>query len=210
MPVEALLQHVHRLETQVHDGGRRLDLAVAQPPDQVLDAMRDCPETLQPHLRRRPFHRMDRPEKLIDFFWIACSFKRKEAIADDLEMLFGFRLEEFQNLAGHFVVHWQAVEVRPRHRGLRRLRFGKLSGWLEFRLFVVQPRWLRWKRKPIALLERSHVLEVFLAGIADLEQIGFKQRNCVREEFRQGPVQVVTERRIQGILENVSQLSRNL
>ena len=143
LPVEALLQYVHRLETEIHDGGRRLDLAVAQPPDQVLDAMRDCPETLQPHLRRRPFHRMDRPEKLIDFFWIACSFKRKEAIADDLEMLFGFRLEEFQNLAGHFVVHWQAVEVRPRHRGLRRLRFGKLSGWLEFRLFVVQPRWLR-------------------------------------------------------------------
>ena len=76
--------------------------------------MRDAAQPLEAHLRRGSFHRVNRAEQTVDLFGIVVAFQRKQAIADDLQVLFGFRLEELQNLVGHFVV--PVADDRPEGR----------------------------------------------------------------------------------------------
>jgi hypothetical protein len=74
----------------------------------------DGAETPESYLRRGTFYGVDGTEEAIDFFGIVVAFERDEAVADDLEMFFCFRLEEFQNLIGNIVVVGQRVEIRAR------------------------------------------------------------------------------------------------
>ena len=57
---------------------------------------------------------MDRAKELIDFFGIVVAFERNQAIADHLQMLFGFRLEEFQYFVRHFFVRGERVKIGAR------------------------------------------------------------------------------------------------
>ena len=113
-------------------------------------------------------------------------------------MLFRFRLEKLQNLVRHFVVGRQGVKVRACcscGSGLFSRFGGKLPA--RFRLRIVQRRWFRRERKAIAFFEGRDVLKIFFGGIADFQKIVCKQRNSVGEEFRQRPMLVAAERRIQ-------------
>jgi hypothetical protein len=107
-------------------------------------------------------------------------------------VFFGFRLEEFQDLVGHFVVAGQRVEIRAgggsynSFLGRRFLRFRVC-----LRLGIIQWRRLRRKRKAIAFFEGRDVIQDFFARIADLEQICFQQGNAIREKFRQRAVQII-------------------
>ena len=124
--VQRFLQDVDGFEANVDDGGRRFDLAIAQTADQIFDAMGDGAEALQSDLSRGAFDRVNRAEKSIDLFGIVVAFQRNQAIADDLQMLFGFRLEKFQNLRGDFVIRGQHIKVRAGHAGYRALRSSSL------------------------------------------------------------------------------------
>ena len=66
------------------------------------------------------------------------------------------------------------------------------------------------EREAITLLEGGNVFDVFVASVADFEQIGFEQRNAVGEEFGQRAVQVFAERGIQRILEICARACRPL
>jgi len=56
LPVKRLLQNIHGLKTQIHDGGRRrFNLSVAQTADQILDAVCNCSESLRPTIAAEPF-----------------------------------------------------------------------------------------------------------------------------------------------------------
>ena len=90
---------------------RRLQFAVAHAANQIFDAVSDCSQPLQADLSRRTFYSVNCPEKFINFFRIVVAFERQQAIADNLEMLFRFRLEEFQNLRRHLVVERQRVKI---------------------------------------------------------------------------------------------------
>src|SRR5579871_3000617 len=73
--------------------------------------MRDRPQSLQSDLGSRAFHGVNRAEQLVDFFGVVISFEREQAVAHNLQMLFGFRLEEFQDLGGYVVVQRQGVKI---------------------------------------------------------------------------------------------------
>jgi hypothetical protein len=76
LAMKSFLQHVHGFEAKVHDGRRRLDFAVPQPSNQILDAMGNPAEPLQSNLRGRAFHRMNGAKQLIDLFRIVVAFER--------------------------------------------------------------------------------------------------------------------------------------
>ena len=111
LAMQSLLEDVDGFEADVDDGGRRIDFAVAEAADQVFDAMGDGAEALQADLRGRTFYRVNGAEETIDLFGIVVAFERDQAVADDLQMLFGFGLEEFQDFGADFVVGGQSVEV---------------------------------------------------------------------------------------------------
>ncbi|HXM88440.1 MAG TPA: hypothetical protein VN916_03250, partial [Candidatus Acidoferrum sp.] len=126
--VERFLEDVDGLEANIDDGGRRLNFSVAQAANQILNAMRDRAKPLQSDLSCRSLDRVDRAEQAIDLFGIVVAFQRDQAIADDLKMLFGFRLEELQNLGTDFIVKWERVEVGTGNAGLRCFRRDRFNG----------------------------------------------------------------------------------
>src|SRR5262249_19354793 len=126
-------------------------------------------------------------------------------------MLFGFRLEELENLVGHFVVRRKSVEVRASRSGDWFAFQGReLSRGLRRRLGKVERRRLSWKREAIPLFERSDVFNVLRTGVADFEEIGFQNGNAIGQEFGQRAVKIVPQRSIQSVLENVRKLAGNL
>src|SRR5208337_1093459 len=74
----------------------------------------------------------------------------------------------------------------------------------------IQGRRFRRKGKPVPLLERGHIFHVLLPGVAHFQQASLQHGNSVGEKLRQRPVQIVSQRRIQRVLEYVRQLRRNL
>ena len=75
LPMKRLLQNVYRLKAQIHNSRRRLDFAVTQTANQILDAVRDATEPLQPHLRRRTLYGVNCAKQLVDFFGIVVAFQ---------------------------------------------------------------------------------------------------------------------------------------
>src|SRR5262249_14149092 len=135
---------------------------------------------------------MNCAKQLVDLFWIVIALKRKQAIAHDLQMLFGFRLEELQNLCRDFVVFRQRIKIGTRRRRNNFWFFltDQRGCGIGARGRKIQWRWLDGERKAIPLLERGNVLNVFLARVADLEEVSLQNRNAVRQKFRKWPVQV--------------------
>src|SRR5438105_15776140 len=81
--------------------------------------MRNGAQPLQPDLRGGTFDRVNGAEELVDFLRIVVGLERNQAVAYDLQMLFGFRLEKLQNLVWHFIIRWKRVEVGPGWSGGR-------------------------------------------------------------------------------------------
>src|ERR1700726_2036207 len=101
-------------------------------------------------------------------------------------MLFRFRMEKFQDLVRNLVVSGKRVEVGAGGRLFLSLLRMLLNGLVcNALLSVVQGRRLDGKREAVALFESSDVFHRFLAGVADLQQIGFEDGNSVGEEFRE-------------------------
>ena len=116
LAMQRFLQDVDGFQAKVDDGRRRLDFAVTQAADQVFHAMGNRAKTLQSHLRSGTLHGVNRAEELVDLFGIVVALKRNQAIAHDLQMFFGFRLEEFQNLVRRL------RRLRARRQSTNRLR----------------------------------------------------------------------------------------
>ena len=206
--MERFLQDVHRFEAQIHNCGRRLDFALAHPANQVFDAVGDGAQPFQPDLRRGALDRVNRAEQLVNFLGIVVGLEGNQAIADDLQMLFGLGLEKLQNLVGHFVVRWKRVKIRPGCSGRSRLR-GILHGNLGRRFGVCQIKRGRLgrKREAIAVLEGGNILGIFVPGVADFQQVGFQQRNAVGKKLGERAVEVFAQRRVERILKHVSKFS---
>jgi hypothetical protein len=75
------------------------------------------PQSLQPDLSGGSFDRVNGAKQFVNLFRIIVSFQRNKAIADDLKMLFRFRLEKLKNLFRDLLVRRQCVEVRARRCG---------------------------------------------------------------------------------------------
>ena len=171
-------------------------------------------EPAKADLRGRTFDGMNGAEKAIDFFRIVVAFERKQAIADDLEMLFGFGLEKFQDFVRDFIVRGQGVEIGTSEAGLRRsgiLRCGREVG---DRLrsdgighAEIERRRLWRERETIAFLESGNIFAIFLAGIANLNEAGFEERDAVGQEFGDRTVEIVAERGVQRILKDVGEFA---
>ena len=125
-------------------------------------------------------------------------------------MLFCFWLEKFKDFVRDFLVQRQRIEIRAGRRsdnGL--LDFFRSKLFTGFRLGKIQ-RWrFRWKRKAITVLENSDVIDIFLTRVADFQKICFQQRNSVREELRQWPMQIAAQGRVQRILKNMREFPGN-
>src|ERR1700758_59711 len=106
-------------------------------------------------------------------------------------MLFCFRLEEFQNFVGNFIVRRKRIEIGASQTSLKRywLRSNGVGGSSGRRCRIghaeIERRRLRGKGKAVTLLESRNVLKMFLAGFADFEKAGFQQGNAVREKLRE-------------------------
>src|SRR6266481_2611559 len=126
-------------------------------------------------------------------------------------MFLGFRLEKFKNLVRHFLVAGQSVKIGSRrgsHGGFfLRKRGGRGRRW---RLQIIERRRLGWKRKAVAFFKRCNVVDTFVARVADLEKIRLQHRNSVGKKLDEWPVQVIPERRVRRILENMCQFARDL
>ena len=96
--------------------------------------MRNPSQSLQSDLSGGAFYRVDRAKQFVDLFRIVISFQRNQAIADHLEMLLRFRLEELQDLVRHLFVLRQGIKVRARRRSDRGL------------IYVVPSQKLSWLR----------------------------------------------------------------
>jgi hypothetical protein len=112
--VQSFLEYVHRSKAEVDYRRRRLDLAIPQAANQILDAVRDPSEAPQAYLSGRSLYRVDGTEQPVNLIWIVVAFKRKQAIANDLKMLLRFGLEEFEDFVGHFIVERQGIKVGAR------------------------------------------------------------------------------------------------
>ena len=149
--------------------GKRINLAFAQAADKILDAVRDSPQPLQTYLRGGAFYGVNGAEKFVDLFRTVIRFEREQAIADDLQMFFGFGLEEFQNFRGDFVVLRQGVEIGTGNRGDGRGVFRAFCEVLSRGVGILLRGGLRRKSKTIAFLERGDVFENFLSRVADFQ-----------------------------------------
>jgi len=130
-------------------------------------------------------------KEFIDLLRIVVAFQRNKAIADDLEVLFRFRLEEFKDLVRHFFVQRQRVKVGARRcSGNGPIELLHNESLTHFRLGKIQWRWFRWKREAIALLENGDIIDTLFACVADFQKNRFQQRNSIRKEFRQRPVEI--------------------
>ena len=95
--MKSFLEDIDGFEAKIDNLGAGFQFAVAEPANQVFDAMGDSAEPLEADLSCGSFYGVDGAEKLVDFFRAMIGFKREQAVADDLQMLFGFRLKEFEN-----------------------------------------------------------------------------------------------------------------
>ena len=66
-------------------------------------------------------YRVNGAEEAIDFLGVVVAFEGDEAIAHDLQVFFGFRLEEFEDFGTYFVVRGQRIEIGAGESGLRNL-----------------------------------------------------------------------------------------
>ena len=176
--------------------------------------MSDATEALEADLGCGTFDGVNGAEEAVDIFRIVVAFEREQAVADDLEVFFGLRLEELENFVGDFVVCGKRVKVgtcladvnglcfllvgRQFLRHMRSARHAEIQWWRIWR-----------EREAIAVLKSGDVFDVFLAGVADFEQASFEQRDAVREELGERAVKVLAERRVQRVLEDVCELSGN-
>ena len=171
--VKSLFQNVDGFEAEIDDLRKWIDLALAEAADQIFNAVSDTAETLETYLRGGALYCVYRAEEFVDFLRTMIRFKREQAITDNLQMLLGFGLEEFENFGWDFVVFRQSVEIGAGNRGhvprIVRWLFKSLLWWL-----IVERRGFRRECKAVALLERSDVVEYFLARVADFEKIGLK------------------------------------
>ena len=127
-----------------------------------------------------PLYRVNGAEEAIDFLGVVVAFEGDEAIAYDLQVFFGFRLEEFEDFGTYFVVRGQRIEIRTCESGLRDL----VGCWSYCRpLIESQRNWLDRESEAVALFEGGDVFNVFLAGVADFQQIGFQQGDTIGQEF---------------------------
>src|SRR5437660_740487 len=127
---------------------------------------------------------MDGAEEAIYLFGIIVAFQRNQAIADHLQVLFGFRLKEFENLVGNFIIGRQSIEVGAGggfFLGFGGMLLDSLLG--NALLAIVERRSLSGKREAVTLFERGDIFAVFLAGVADFQQVGFEDGDSVGEEF---------------------------
>src|SRR5579859_2341652 len=153
---------------------------------------------------------MNGAKQLVDLFRIVVAFERNQAVADHLQMLLRFWLEEFQYLVGHFVIRGQRVEVGAGRGGDDSFLGGRSGGLhIALRRWIIQRRRFRREGKAIAILESSDVIQAFLTCIADLQKIRFEKRNTVRKEFREWSVKVLSEGRVERVLKHVSEFRAN-
>src|SRR5260370_8335092 len=125
-------------------------------------------------------------------------------------MLFRFRLEELKDLVRHLFVQRQRVKVRARRcRGYGLIEFLHKELLTHFWLGKIQWRWFHWKREAIALLENGDIIDTLFARVADFQKNRFQQRNSIRKEFRQRPVEIAAERRVQCVLKDLREFAGN-
>src|SRR5215472_6842318 len=94
LAMKRFLEDVHRFQADVHDRWRRMQFTVAQTTDEIFDAVRDAAKTLEADLGGRTFDGVNGAEEPVDVFRIVVAFEREQAVTDDLQVLFGFGLEE--------------------------------------------------------------------------------------------------------------------
>ena len=172
------------------------------------------PSRFKPDLRRRTFDGVNGAKEAVDFFRIVVAFERKQAVADDLEMLFCFGLEKFQDFVGDVIVRGQGVEIGTCEAGLRRSGILRCGREVADRLrsdgighAEIERRRLWRKRKAIAFLESGNIFAIFLTGVADLDEAGFEQRDAVGQEFCDRAVEIVAKRGVQRILKHVREFA---
>ena len=117
--MQGLLEDVNGFKADIDDRRRRIDFAVAEPADHIFDTMSDGAETLEADLRSGALHGVNGAEEAVDLVGIVVALEGNQAIADDLEMLFGFRAEEFENFGADFIVGGQGIKVGTGESRLR-------------------------------------------------------------------------------------------
>jgi len=204
LAIEELLERVHRLQADVHDLGAGPQDTVAQAADQVLGAVRDQRDALQPYLRRRALDGVHGAEQAVDVLGVGIRLERQQALGDRLQMLLRFGDEEFQDLGGNIAVRGQVFDLyrRGSRRCFRRLRGRRIA----FRRR--DDRSLEGER--ILLLEGVDVLDRFAARVADEQQVGLEHGHGFRDEFDQRSGSIGRDGGVHGVLEDVRQLSGDL
>ena len=129
LPLQKLLEHVHGFEANIDDFGVRLNHSVAQVAKQVFNAMGHRGDAMEADLRRRPFHRMHRAEQAVDVVRIRIGFESQQAFRHGLQVLFGFRYEEFENFVRDVSICRQRRGKGRASECVRRHRLG----WFQLR-----------------------------------------------------------------------------
>ena len=109
--MQRFLKDVDRFEADVYHGRRGIDFSVAQTADQIFNPVCDSTQASQSDLCRRTFNGVDGAEEFVNFFRVVVALERNQAIADDLQMFFGFGLKEFQNLSRNLVICGQQIKI---------------------------------------------------------------------------------------------------
>ena len=81
-----------------------------------------APKPPQSNLCSRTFYGVNSAKQAVNVFRIIVAFKREQAIAHNLQVFFGFRLEEFVNFVRHFVVGGQCIEIGASEPGMDSFR----------------------------------------------------------------------------------------
>ena len=115
--VQSLFQNIDGFQAEIDDLRKRLNFAFTKTADQIFDAVRDAAKTLETYLRRGAFYGVYRTEEFIDFFRTVIGFQGKQTITDDLQMFFGFGLEEFENFGWDFIIFREGVEIGAGYSG---------------------------------------------------------------------------------------------
>ena len=115
--VQSLFQNIDGFQAEIDDLRKRLNFASTKTADQIFDAVRDAAKTLETDLRRGAFYGVYRTEEFIDFFRTVIGLQGKQTITDDLQMFFGFGLEEFENFGWDFIIFREGVEIGAGYSG---------------------------------------------------------------------------------------------
>ena len=122
----------------------------------------------------------------------------------DLQVLFGFRNEEVQDLSWNFIIVRQIVReiIFRQVCGAPCAKHGVGSLFFHFSGFGGgRPS----ECKCIAMFESGNVIDGFFPVRADLQEIKFKNGDGIRQEFSERAVRVRTQLRIARILKNMRQ-----